>query len=282
MSRILNAFLVRFERVGDSTRQNVDGILSIFSVMGSAIYLAFQPRTWSRPVRQVFVRQVLYTAVDAWWLAIRLSFALGVLVVVQTEMWGQAIADADTVLQPFLYHGLVRELAPLVANLIVIGRSGTAMSIEMATMTLDREIEVLESQGIDIMTYLITPRVISMALSVFLLAVIVTLAIPIFGFAIAYVLGFVSFGPDRLLTNISGILEPEDAVFFVAKTLLLGLMLGSICVNSGLAVRRAATEIPIAATRAAVHGLTALFVLSAILSVIVYGRLLLIPLNQIF
>jgi ABC-type transporter Mla maintaining outer membrane lipid asymmetry permease subunit MlaE len=56
----------------------------------------------------------------------------------------------------------------------------------------------------------------------------------------------------------------------LAKTLVPGLFTAGICIIEGLSVRYSITEVPQAATRAVVRSIAALFIISAIVSVLTY------------
>ena len=273
--------LAAVDHIGMQVMVYVDTILELFGLAGESVLLAMQPSTWSYPVRQVLYRQILFTAVDAFLLAIRFSFALGVLTVVQIQTAEKMIPGTEALIQPLLSHGLVREMAPLIANLIVIGRSGSAMSIQTATAKLNRELEILESSGIALMKFWIMPRIISCAISVFFLAVIITVALPVMGQTIAVLLGFSS---DSILDfgKIFLDLDEKDALFFFSKTVFLGLILGAVFIRTGLMVNDSPSAIPIVATRSGVLALTSYFALSAILSVVSYRSILAIDLGQFF
>ncbi|MBI3535553.1 MAG: ABC transporter permease, partial [Deltaproteobacteria bacterium] len=56
---------------------------------------------------------------------------------------------------------LFRELAPVMAAIMVTGRAGAAMAAEIASMRISEQIDALEIMAVDPMEYLITPRVIA-------------------------------------------------------------------------------------------------------------------------
>lgn len=267
-----------FERIGSAFLQRLKSIAWLFAVLWAVIATGLRPTTWTQPVRNVLYRQILFTGIDGIMLAGRFSLAVGILVVVQTELWGTKVGTAQDALQKVMYRTVLRDLAPLVANLVVIGRSGSAMAIEMATMKLNGELDVLESQGIDPVKYLVVPRVISAGLCVFSLAIVVVFMIVGSGILAALLLGVLSTGPGPLLETIAREINREDALFFVTKTLLIGLMVGVICVTTGFQVRNSPTEIPVVASQSGVRAMTAMFVMSALLPLIFYNKLLLIEL----
>ena len=61
---------------------------------------------------------------------------------------------------------MTRELGPLVAALVVIGRSGSAISAEVATMVVTDEIDALRTMAIDPIDFVLVPK--SMAMLVML------------------------------------------------------------------------------------------------------------------
>ncbi len=65
-------------------------------------------------------------------------------------------------------------------------------------------------------------------------------------------------------------LRPADLGNLLAKTLLPGLFTAAICILEGLRARYSITEVPQAATRAVVRSIAALFILSAVVSVLTY------------
>lgn len=246
----------------------------LVAVSGSALFLGLLPGTWPRTVRNVWARQMLFTAVEGVWLAVRVAVAVGLLLVVQVELWLQTAGTESGLVEPLLWSIVVRELGPLVVTLVVIVRSSTAISAELATMKLEGEVDVLDAQGIDPMTYLVVPRVWAVAASTFCLAVVFVAATFCGGYLVGSWMGVFARGPvaffDELLIHASW----QDLWFFLPKTLLAGALIGTISSVEGLSVRRERTEVPQAASRAAVRSLSASFLVSAILSLLIYGRIL--------
>jgi phospholipid/cholesterol/gamma-HCH transport system permease protein len=65
---------------------------------------------------------------------------------------------------------IVREAGPLLVALVVIARSGTAVASEIGNMRANREIEALESMGINPLSFIVFPRVLGGVISVLCLA----------------------------------------------------------------------------------------------------------------
>lgn len=244
-------------------------------VLCAVAVLAVQPRTWTRDVRTVLARQILFSGVDSLWFTMRISAAVGVIVIVQGELWLGAIGQSEQ-LGTLLLRVVVRELAPLLVNLIVIVRSGTAISAELANMRLAGEIDVLDSQGIDPMPYLVVPRVLALSVSAFGLSLVFIVVSFVSGYVMCALLGVATGTIETFLDNVINATTWSDVGFFLPKTLLTGLLIGVMCANEGLNIRGAVTEVPQIVGRSAIRSLTVVFVIAAMLSLIVYGTILFI------
>ncbi len=246
----------------------------LVAVVGSSLWLGLWPRNWPRTIRDVLARQLLFTAVEGVWLAIRVALAVGILLVVQVELWLQQVGTGSGLVEPLLWSLVIRELSPLVVTLVVIVRSSTAIATELGTMRLAGEIDVLDSQGIDPMLYLVVPRVYGVAISTFCLAVWFVAATFFGGYLVGAFMGVFGEGVVVFLDELLAQASWEDLWFFLPKTLAAGSFIGAISCIEGLGVRRDRTEIPQAASRAAVRSLSAAFLVSALLSLLIYGRIL--------
>ena len=261
--------------VAASAERLGDFIVGLLEVLGLSMRcgLAFlNPANWRPPVMDMIGRQVLFTAVEATPIAFRFSCALAVLIVVQVELLQQAIPGSERYLDSLVLRAGIREIGPLVAQLIVIGRSGTAMAVQIASMQLDGEIEVIESQGVDLLTYVTMPRAAATAIACFWLGLLIVICMTCIGNWTAVLLGASTTSLSTTIQNFE--FQWDDAVFFLCKTLLAGLIIGAICVRSGLRATHSATQIPIAATRAGVASLSAALIISGVLSVVSYEKVL--------
>src|ERR1700744_2179609 len=67
---------------------------------------------------------------------------------------------------------VLREIGPLITAVIVIGRSGSAITAELGTMKVAEEIEALNVMGIDPVRYLVVPRLLAMIIMMPVLTVL--------------------------------------------------------------------------------------------------------------
>jgi len=265
----LGSIMTYIGHIGKTTLARWRSNVRLFAVVWAVLQLAARPRYWPRTVRAVFARQILFTGVEALKFVSLVALITGVSVVVQAQLW-LGKTGQTALLGPILVMVIIREVAPLLVNFIVIGRSGTAMATELANMKVTGEILVLEAQGLDPLVYLAMPRMLGMAISVFCL----TIAFIVVSFTSGYICGILmGVGVNDPLLFVDSILKDvhlPDVCSLLAKTLIPGMLTSVICILEGLSVQRAITEVPQAATRAVVRSIAILFIVSVIVSILSY------------
>jgi len=261
---------MRFLRwIGNSAIGIVRRWVYLASVVYSVLLLVPQPTTWRRTVREVLARQILFTGVEAVRFTAAIAFFVGIGVVVQAQLWLQKIGQS-TAVGPLLVAVIVREVGPLLANVIVLVRSGNAITVELANMKQSGELRVLDAQGLDPLVYLVVPRVIGVMISVFCLAVIMIATSLMSGYLVALALDLKVGSPAFFLKGIVSSITPADPPSVATRSLLPGMIAAVICCAEGLSVGPMATEVPRAVTRAVQRSFISLFITSVLISVVSY------------
>lgn len=257
------------DALGARALRRLRGMQYIAAVAWTIVALACNPRHWPRTTRMVFARQVLFTGVEALGFVLAVAFMAGISVVVQIQMQLSKMGQTG-LFGPILVTVIARELAPLLVNFIVIGRSGAAIATEMANMRVLGEVRTLDAQGIDPVAYLAMPRALAMVVAVFCLTIFFIVMSLASGFLCGLLMGI---GGEELSVAADNILKAvtiKDVYNLLAKTLLPGMITATICFTEGISIKGAITEAPQAATRAVVASVTALFLVSAIVSILTY------------
>ena len=255
--------------IGQHTINRMRAVTHLFAVLSSILGQATRPRHWPRTTRAVFARQMLFTGIEALPFVSMVAFLTGISVVVQAQVWLSKAGQSEF-LGTILVAVIIREVAPLLVNFIVIGRSGAAMTVELGNMKVLGETRVLEAQGMDALLYLAIPRSLAMAVSVFCLTMWWIVVSFVSGYAFGILFGAGGTDPVIFLKIVLHALRPADVYNLLAKTLVPGLFTAGICIIEGLSVRYSITEVPQAATRAVVRSIAALFIISAVVSVLTY------------
>jgi phospholipid/cholesterol/gamma-HCH transport system permease protein len=255
--------------VGGSARSRWDELRHAAAVIGTALYTGFRPRYWTRPVRTAFSRQILAIGIEPLWFVGALAVFAGISVVVQLSSW-IGVAGQSQLLGPVLVTVVARELGPVLINLVVIVRSGSAMTTELGVLKIDGGVRTLEMEGDDPFLRLIVPRVLGTAVSTFCLTIVFIFVAFASGYFFAASTGNGSRDLLLFVDSVSGAVQPKDVFNILAKSILPALFAGASCCIGGLGVGISVTEIPLATQRALTRSVAGLFVISAAISLLTY------------
>ncbi|NOX08859.1 MAG: ABC transporter permease [Gammaproteobacteria bacterium] len=158
---------------------------------------------------------------------------------------------------------MVNEFSVLLTAIVLIGRVGSAITVDLGGMQLRKEIESLELLGIHASTFFVTPRLIAVAVSQLMLAVY---------FSGIAVLGGILFSGFFISNRYFGYMEPLLSTFegpliaiFILKNLMFGLIIGSTACFHGFRVRHSPTELPQQTQSAMINALVMIFILDGLI-----------------
>jgi len=221
------------------------------------------------PVRESFLRQVYFTGVTAATGVVLRASVLGVLIIAIT----MDVLDADTDLAVKILLLLVfREIGPLAAAVVVILRTGTAISAEVAMMRVSGQTRALRHLGINLYDYIVVPRVAGVMLA----TVVLTFYIQFLA-----VLGGLVFSPliidatfMELAGRFSALFSPVDFFYSTIKALLFGFAIAACCCYHGLnPPGLTQNAVPQAVTRAVTQSAMLALGINAVFAYIVFGIL---------
>jgi phospholipid/cholesterol/gamma-HCH transport system permease protein len=239
------------------------------AVVGTVLWIGLMPRYWTRAARTALARQVLAIGVEPVGFVCTLAAFVGISVVVQLAFWAGKAGQSELV-GPVLVAVVARELGPVLINLVLIVRSGSATTTELGVLKLDGNLLALQAKGGDPFLHLVIPRVLGVAISTFCLTVVFILVAFASGFLFAAWTGKGSRDVFLFLDTVSRAVHPKDALNIVAKAILPALFASACCCIGGLGVRASFTEIPPATQRALTRSVAGLFVISAVISLLTY------------
>ncbi len=210
--------------------------------------------------------QVRFTGVQALPLVAGSAALVGCVAILQTMSLLTGVADE--LIGVILVGIIVREVGPLIAAAVLIGRSGTAMATELGSMRLSGELDALRAYRIDPLDFVVLPRVAGMVISLFGLIVCFDLVGILGGFGIALMLKDISFA--LLRARVLAALTNADLVLTAFKALAFGQVVAILCCHYGLEVRRSTTELPQAVTRAVVASMVSVLAIDSVLTAAFY------------
>jgi phospholipid/cholesterol/gamma-HCH transport system permease protein len=196
-----------------------------------------------------------------------LIFLVGVTVAL-TSATQLKLYGADIYLADLIGYGMVRELVPLMAGVILAGKVGAAVAAELSTMTVLEEVDALKTMGVVPEKFLMVPRLIAITLAVPLLVAIADGV----GIAGGVIVGRLSLGilPSVFLREMKTTVDLGDFFIGLGKSVVFGW---AIIVGSGykgLTVGRSAGEVGRATTESVVLSVTLIILIDCVFALILY------------
>ncbi len=229
---------------------------------------AFGRREGTEVVRRAAAWQMYFTGVEAVPVVVGVALLVGSVIAVQSLAFLTGTGN-EGLLGTVIQVVVIRELGPLVAAILVLGRSGAAIAVELGNMRVNRELELLSAMGIDPHRFVVLPRLGAAVLATMCLCLVFDVVAAAGGCAVARLALHLPV-PDYLRI-VGARLVPADLVLGLAKTALFGAAIATVSTWQGMAVGRAVTEVPQAASRAVIHGLVLCIALDAALSIAFYA-----------
>jgi phospholipid/cholesterol/gamma-HCH transport system permease protein len=217
-------------------------------------------------VRPLIHTQIQRAGIDLLPMVTFLAFALGLVVIGQTVFLLHRYG-AENYLGMVMGTVVVRELGPILAALLVLARVGTANVVELGTARALGEVEALEALGIDPIHYLVVPRVIGLALSIFSLTVYLIMIALLSGYLFAFI-EEVPLLPGDYFRQLAGALLWQDFALLALKTLCFGTLIAIVTCYEGLASPLRLEEVSRATTSAVGKCVVGVVLLDAVFLVV--------------
>ena len=159
---------------------------------------------------------------------------------------------------------ITRELAPVLAGLMVAGRVGAAIAAELGTMRVTEQIDALSTLSTNPYKYLIAPRLIAGTLMLPLL-VLIGDVIGVFG---GYIVSVYSLGivPEHYLHNTWEFLQQADVTSGLWKAGVFGFIVSLMGCYNGFNSERGAQGVGAATTNAVVSSSILILILDYVLT----------------
>lgn len=224
-----------------------------------------------RTVFSVVSAQIYFTGFQALPLISVLALACGSIVILQAST-SMSLLGGGAILGDIMVAVVVRELAPLLTALIVIARSGTAVSSEIGNMRVNREVEALEAMGIHPLSYVVFPRLIGGVISVICLAIYFVAVACFGGYLVTSLMHNIPF--SFFMDILARAFSSADVGLFVLKNAFSGLIIFMISCYQGLMVTSGPHEVPQVTTKAVVNSVIYVVIFNLTVTVLFYlGRL---------
>jgi len=212
------------------------------------------------------MKQILFTGVDGLLIISIVSALLATVIIVLAFSLIPGLGGSITAL--LLDIIIIREFGPILIAIIIIGRSGTAVATELGNMRVSHEIDALYSMGIDPIHFVVAPRLIGMAISLFCLGIYFDFIGIMGGFLAASFL--IDITGSTFWRSLFDVLQLEDIFIVLVKNTFSGVAIAIVCCYHGLSVRVSVTEVPQQTTKAVVNSILLCFFFNAVFTVAFY------------
>ncbi len=157
---------------------------------------------------------------------------------------------AETVVGQLVSIGIVRELGPVLAGLVVAGRNASGMASELGSMIVTEQIDAMRALGTDPAKKLVTPRVVATVVMLFFLTILGDFMGLLGGsFVASLLLGLDS---HEYWSNAWQTLVYSDVFMGLAKPIVFGFIVATIGCYYGLSTKGGTQGVGRATTEAVV------------------------------
>jgi phospholipid/cholesterol/gamma-HCH transport system permease protein len=145
---------------------------------------------------------------------------------------------------------MLREMGPFMTGLILAACVGSAMAAQVGTMTVSEEVAALELMSIDPVRFLVTPRLIAMAIMTPLLSFYTC----VLGLVGGGLVGASQLGVawSSYMENATRFAEPKDLYVGLLKAFLFGIIITIVSCQEGFAAEQGAVGVGQATRRSVI------------------------------
>jgi phospholipid/cholesterol/gamma-HCH transport system permease protein len=241
-------------------------IVSFFDDLGSTVMLGSRTVAWA--VRPPFRPSQLIVALD--FIGAGSTFIVGLvglftgMAFTVSTIVGFRQFSAEGMVGGVVALALARELAPVLAAVVVTARAGSTMASELGNMRVTEQIDAITTMGVSPVQYLVAPRVVATTLMLPLL----TTCFGVAGQTGSYVVAVVWQGidPGIFFDKIHQFMRVSDLRMMVCKSTVFGFVLSVICCKKGFYAAGGARGVGEATAKAVVASIVAIFALDYVIT----------------
>lgn len=165
---------------------------------------------------------------------------------------------------------ITRELAPVLAGLMVAGRIGASMAAEIGTMRVTEQIDALTTLSTNPFKYLVAPRLLAGLLMVPFLVLVADI-IGVFG---GYIVGVykLGFNSSSYISRTWEYLEPLDVISGLTKAAVFGFLISLMGCYHGYYSKGGAQGVGAATTNSVVSAAIMILVFNYAITALFFGK----------
>lgn len=173
---------------------------------------------------------------------------------------------ADAFIVNILGISLIRELGPVLAAILIAGRSGSAITAQIGVMRVTEELDAMRVMGIARGFRLVMPRALALAIAMPLISVWTTLAALLGGMLAADVSMGVT--PSYFINSLPAAVSVANLTLASAKSMVFGLLIALVACHYGLRVKPNTESLGQGTTASVVSSITVVILVDALFAVL--------------
>lgn len=245
----------RFQKLGD--------FFAFFGQMSLVFLHSFYDLRHLRWKEMTF--EILESGIKALPIIMLTMFLIGIVVAYQSaeqlKLYGANIFIVD-----MLGISILRELAPMLAAIIVAGRSGSSYAAQIGVMKITEELDAMRTMGFDPYAFLVLPRMLALIIMMPILIFFADIAGLIGGMLIAKVdLGLTS---TLFMERFVEVIKVKHFWIGLIKGPFFAVLIATIGIYRGLQVKNDTQSIGFNTTKAVVESIFAVIICDAFFSII--------------
>ncbi|GBQ89948.1 ABC transporter permease [Acetobacter nitrogenifigens DSM 23921 = NBRC 105050] len=219
--------------IGSVTRHRVWFLLIMLGTIWGVLHESVRPNTWRRTVRYEF-RTTLGEVAGGGLVATLVTGTLTGLGGVSQAIYWLGFAGMSKMTGPLLVTVIVREIAPILVGVLMLGRSGMLALTELGMLTTGGQVKSMQAEGVDPFLLLVLPRTLAFTVSGFTLGILFSVASLATGYVVSRASGAISNSIWSFFYDVVTAMTPADYILIPLKFIVVGFLVGLGCCVSGL------------------------------------------------
>ncbi len=173
---------------------------------------------------------------------------------------------ADAFIVQLLGVSLVRELGPMLAAILIAGRSGSAITAQIGVMRVTEELDAMRVMGIPHGFRLVMPRAIALAIVMPLISVWTTLMALLGGMLAADI--SLQISPYFFINALPKAVEVVNLTLALSKSVVFGILIALIGCHYGLRIKPNTESLGQGTTASVVTSITIVILVNAVFAIV--------------
>lgn len=225
---------------------------------------AFLARPLRGPWREISA-QIYHTGARALPITALVGFLIGVVLsylsAQQLQLFGASVYIVD-----LLGVSIVRELGPVLAAILVAGRSGSAITAQIGVMRVTQELDAMSVMGISHGQRLVLPRVLALSIAMPLVILWTDTMALLGGMLVAAV--HLDLSPTWFFLSLQTVITTGNFWIGLGKGVLFGALIALVACHFGLRIKPNTESLGQGTTASVVSAITAVILADAVCAIL--------------